>query len=73
MNQIMRTLTIVELPSGGFILMGGTVDRIIGAPEEGPISVCPKLGHSYEYPNSTDTLPGAVRAFFEKPEPPTTE
>lgn len=69
----MRTLTIIELDSGGFILMGGEADVLQASPREGPISVCPKLGHSYDYPNSTDTLPGAVRAFFEKPEPPTTE
>lgn len=67
MQQLMRTLTIVELPSGGFILMGGTVDRIMGVPDEGPISVCPKLGNTYDYPNSLETLPGAVREFFSSP------
>jgi len=73
MQQLMRTLTIVELPSGGFILMGGTVDRIVGAPEEGPISVCAELGNTYDYPNSTKTLPGAVREFFAQPDPPVVE
>ena len=73
MQQLMRTLTIVELPSGGFILMGGTVDRIMGVPDEGPISVCAKLGRNYEYPNNPNTLPGAVWAFFQKPEPPAVE
>lgn len=63
----MRTLTILELDSGGFILMGGEADVLQASPQEGPISVCPKLGHNYEYPCSTDTLPGAVWAFFKKP------
>lgn len=69
MVKIMRTLTIIELPTGGFILMGGTIDQIIGVPEEGPISVCPELGATYDYPNTLKTLPGAVREFFAPPEP----
>lgn len=60
----MRTLTIIELPSGGFILMGGEADVVQASPWEGPISVCPELGATYDYPNTLKTLPGAVREFF---------
>jgi len=73
MQQLMRTLTIIELPSGGFVLKGSRIEGLYCNPEEGPISVCPKLGNNYEYPNSLDTLPGAVWAFFKKPEPPLVE
>lgn len=66
-DTTMRALTIVELPSGGFILLGGKTDICYMNPNEGPVSVCAKLGATYDYPNSTETLPGAVRAFFDKP------
>lgn len=68
----MRTLTIIELNTGGFILTSGETDLIQLTTRDTQVSVCPKLGHNYEYPNSRETLPGAVWAFF-KPESPTTE
>lgn len=64
----MRTLTILELDSGGFILMGGEADVLQASPREGPISVCAELGNTYDYPNNTRTLPGAVRKFFALPD-----
>jgi len=66
----MKTLTITELPNGGFFLTEGEVDVIHANPRDGNITICTELGDSYDYPNKTTILTGAVRAFFA-PKPPT--
>ena len=64
----MKTLYIVQTPSGGFVCIP---DEISECSIQDDCFVVAELGHSYDYPNSTRTLPGAVRAFFEPlPETP---